>query len=177
MSNAKVSLVIRAKWPDGSRRYCQPVFTANGKLKPLYAEVNGKTEHHPKGVYALRYRNQGRLVYESLGSDSAEVIMAQRKEAYLQAVTAGLNLAETLPPHLGNQSKPPLTRTSLKETVAHYVDDVRHQKSRKNHLAYALTLKLFTKSCSKQYLQEIERKDVIAYMIPICNQTIRNVWG
>jgi hypothetical protein len=52
--NLKVNLKLRIKLPDGSRPYCK-VVTTNGKVKPLYAVVNGQPAHHPEGVYALQY--------------------------------------------------------------------------------------------------------------------------
>ncbi len=50
-----VCLKIRVRLSNGSRAYVDPVSSFNGKLKPLYAVVNGKPEHHPEGVYNLRY--------------------------------------------------------------------------------------------------------------------------
>jgi integrase/recombinase XerD len=50
----KVHLYIRVRLSDGNRQYVDPVYAANGKLKPLYAVVDGKPEHHPEGVYHLR---------------------------------------------------------------------------------------------------------------------------
>ncbi len=46
-----VRLKIRVRLSNGSRAYLDPVFSSNGKLKPLYAVVNGKPEHHPEGIY------------------------------------------------------------------------------------------------------------------------------
>jgi hypothetical protein len=60
MANTKVALQIRIRLSDGRRVYAAPVFAKNRKLKPLTASVNGKDEHHPEGVYVLRYRDGGR---------------------------------------------------------------------------------------------------------------------
>ena len=46
-----VRLKIRVRLSNGSRAYVDPVYSSDGKLKPLYAVVNGKPEHHPEGVY------------------------------------------------------------------------------------------------------------------------------
>jgi len=35
--------------------YANPVWETKGRLRPLWARINGKAEHHPEGVYALRY--------------------------------------------------------------------------------------------------------------------------
>jgi hypothetical protein len=47
-----VRLELRVRLSDGSRPYLDPVLSANGKVKPLYAVVDGKAEHHhPEGTY------------------------------------------------------------------------------------------------------------------------------
>jgi len=49
----KVHLYIRVRLSNGTRQYLDPVYAANGKLRPLYALVAGNPEHHPEGVYPL----------------------------------------------------------------------------------------------------------------------------
>jgi hypothetical protein len=58
----KVKLYIRVRRSDGTRQYLNPVYSANGKLKPFHALVDGKPEHHPEGVYNLRYKKAGKPV-------------------------------------------------------------------------------------------------------------------
>ncbi|QNI32009.1 site-specific integrase [Alloacidobacterium dinghuense] len=70
MANSKVALLMRVRLRDGKRIYAAPVVTKNGKFKPLNAVIDGKVEHHPEGVYVLRYREDGRLIYRQVGSDA-----------------------------------------------------------------------------------------------------------
>ena len=65
-----VRLKIRVKLADGSSRFLNPGYSGNGKLRPLYAIVNGHQEHHPEGVYAMEYLRRGVRVYGTIGSDS-----------------------------------------------------------------------------------------------------------
>jgi hypothetical protein len=65
-----IRLKIRVRLSNGSRAYVDPVFSSNGKLKPLYAVVNGKSEHHPEGVYNLRYVKAGKRVWDAVGTDA-----------------------------------------------------------------------------------------------------------
>jgi hypothetical protein len=60
-----VRLKIRVKLSNGSRAYIDPVF-ASDKIKPMYGLVNGKPQHHPEGVYHLRYLKGGNRVWESV---------------------------------------------------------------------------------------------------------------
>jgi len=69
VANSKVALVMRVRLADGKRVYAAPAITKNGKIKPLAAIVGGKVENHPEGVYALRYRDHGRLRYLQVGTD------------------------------------------------------------------------------------------------------------
>jgi hypothetical protein len=43
---------------DNERRYAEPVYSGNGKLKALCCRVNGKEERHPEGVYYLRVKGK-----------------------------------------------------------------------------------------------------------------------
>jgi hypothetical protein len=52
MANRIVTLYIRVKTKDGRKPYCQPVYLTNGRLKPLYAMVDGKPENRPEGSYS-----------------------------------------------------------------------------------------------------------------------------
>jgi len=60
---------MRIRLGSGERKYAAPAITKNGKIKPLSTVTDGKVEHHPEGVYALRYRNAGRVVYRQVGTD------------------------------------------------------------------------------------------------------------
>jgi hypothetical protein len=64
-----VRLKIRVRLSNGSRIYVDPVFSSNGKLKPLCAVVQGKPEYHPEGVYNLRYVKAGKRVWDAVGAD------------------------------------------------------------------------------------------------------------
>jgi hypothetical protein len=60
VKNFVVRLELRVRRFDGSRPYLDLVLSANGKVKPLYAVVDGKAEHHSKGTYFLRYAKNGK---------------------------------------------------------------------------------------------------------------------
>jgi hypothetical protein len=61
----KVRIKIRVRLADGAYPFLNPVFSANGKLKPQYAIVNGNAEHHPEGCYFLRHVNaSGKRIWE-----------------------------------------------------------------------------------------------------------------
>ena len=70
MANRAVTLYLRIKTPEGKKPYCKPVFLAKGRLKPLYAFVNGEPEHRPEGVYYMRFgADSGKQQMVPLGND------------------------------------------------------------------------------------------------------------
>jgi hypothetical protein len=63
------------QWKPSLRR--PSLFSSNGKLKPLYAVVDGKPEHHPEGVYNLRYLKAGKRVWDAVGADPQLAVTAK----------------------------------------------------------------------------------------------------
>jgi hypothetical protein len=151
-----VRLKIRVRLADGSRPYLDPVLSSNGKLKPLYAVVGGKPERRPEGSYFLRYAREGKRVWEGVGSDPQLAMIAKlKREKSLEAKAAGVELVE---------DKPQRKMTSLTEAVTEYLVEVETAKSEKTHAAYSHTLELFKQSTSREHLEEIERRDMLAFV-------------
>ena len=104
-------IYIRVVLPDGSRPYCNPVCTANQKLRAQYALIDGKPRHHPEGVYYLRYTTGGKRRWERVGADpSLALVRLQLRDYALQAESLGLPGPDTLSTqrrsHLGQQGLP-----------------------------------------------------------------------
>jgi hypothetical protein len=150
-----VRLKIRIRLPDGSRPFLDPVLSSNGKLKPLYAIVDGKPEHHPNGTYFLRYAVLGgKRVYKPISKDADPLTELQKRQKGLDAQAAGVVLAE----------QEPERRTPLKAAITEYLEEVKDAKAIKTLLAYSLTLKLFAEAIKRESLEEIDRKDVLAFI-------------
>lgn len=75
-----VRLKIPARLLDGSRPFLDPVPAPKGRLKPLCAIVNGTPEHHPEGVYFLRYAKNNKRVWEAVGDDAQMALDAKRRK-------------------------------------------------------------------------------------------------
>ena len=152
-----VRLKLRVRLPGGSRPYLDPVFAANGKLKPGYATLDGTASHYPDSVYHLRYLKQGKRVWEPVGSDAQLAMIAKlKREKAAEAIAAGVAIAD---------DGPAATKaTNLQEAVAEYLEEVKAHKSRKTDAAYAIALKLFVVACPKKCLEEITRKDMLGYI-------------
>jgi hypothetical protein len=59
-----VRLKLRVRLPDGSHPYLDPVYSANHKLKPGYASVDGKSIHFPDdiGTPATMHKRRKRVL-------------------------------------------------------------------------------------------------------------------
>ena len=154
----KVRLYLRVRFADGNRQFADPVYAANGKLKPFYAVVNGIAEHHPAGVYYIRYLQNGKRVWENVGTDASSAMTARlKRERILDARAAGVEIPDEKEAKKRN-------RRELNEAIAEYLGEVKNGKSNKTSLAYGLALREFALVCKSTTLEELKRTDVLAYI-------------
>jgi integrase/recombinase XerD len=155
LANLQATLFVRIRTADGKRRIASPVYTANHKLKRLFASVNGKAEYCPSGVYYLRFYDGDRQVWERVGKDADVAIAAQfRREQSLRAKAAGLQLSE--------EKKE--VRIPLEFAIENFLSDVKTQRSAQSAKHWSWLLSRFRENCEKTYLDEIERRDIINFM-------------
>jgi hypothetical protein len=123
-----VRLKIRVRLSNGSRAYVDPAFSPNGKLKPLYAVINGKPEHHPEGIYNLRYVKGDKRVWHAVGTDAQLALTAKlRVEHKLQSASLGLTETDAV--------KTP-DKTDLTKAITEYLSDTAKAKSKRTLYAY-----------------------------------------
>lgn len=143
MPAKKVTLKLRVTLPDRSRPYLSPVISANRKIKSLVATLNGEAVQFPAGVYYLRYMRDGKRVFEPVGSDAQDAMLAKQKREKILAARA--TVVEDTPA--------PSDLRLLPEAVAEYLAEIEQHKSKKTHAAYSLTLGLLAESCKRDYLE------------------------
>lgn len=165
MKGPVVRLKIRVRLEDGSYPFLEPVFAANGKIKPLYALVEGAPKHHPEGCYYLRYLRDGKRLWESIGTDAHLAVAAkQRRDGIIAAESTGVSFvaprAADQQLHLGAASSEP----SKDQAVAAYLQETMQYKARRTYIAYKAALESFSKSCNKLYLSQIDRRDILNYV-------------
>jgi len=66
----KVRLYIRVRRSDGRDSFVDPTWNRNRTLRVGYALIDGQPEHHPEGIYYLRFLRSGKRVWEAVGSDA-----------------------------------------------------------------------------------------------------------
>jgi hypothetical protein len=147
----KAHLYIRIKMQDGSRPFCEPVYSANRKLKPGYAVVHGKPGHHHEGVYHLRYLRGEKRVWESVGTDAQEALLRQhQRELILDGKKAGVQVVE-----------PITTGRDLKAAIFSHLSGVSIARKANTYSQYEHVLPVFKQVCTKRTLEGITREDVL----------------
>jgi len=155
LANLSATLFLRIRTADGKRRIAAPVYSANRKLKRLFALVNGQPEFHLEGIYYLRYYDGEKQVWERIGNDTDAAIAGQfRREQVLRAKAAGLQV---------NEEKKEV-RIPLEFAIENFLSDVKTQRSAQSAKHWSWLLSRFRENCEKTYLDEIERRDIINFM-------------
>jgi integrase/recombinase XerD len=79
MANRKVSVWKYVK--VGNRwKYCRPVYGRNNKIKPNWAFVGGKPEHHPEGNFYISRRDGKKKIWRKIGPNPADAVNAAKIE-------------------------------------------------------------------------------------------------
>ncbi len=143
---------------NGGLRYCPVIEAANGRIRPDVVMVDGTEERHPEGSYYIDYREGEKRVRISVGKNAADAQSARlAKQAELNAVKAGLEILNA-PVMIGGQAK-----HSLAAAIASYLEDVKLTKKPKTYSAYSTALNYFAESCRKQFVEDIDRKDMLRF--------------
>jgi integrase len=150
-----VALYIRILTAENKQPYCRPVTAKNGRIKPLWAMVNGNEERHPEGSYYLRYVEAGQRKFVCVGSDADKALAEQIKQrTILQARSHDLEVND---PNATNT-----TRVRVADAVAEYVEGGK-RKSRRTLMGRKHLMAMFQESCGKLYMDQIDRRDILNF--------------
>jgi hypothetical protein len=167
----KVTLLVRRKI-GGKWRHIQPQISANGRIKTLPGD----------GSFSLRYKLKGKDEWEPVdgGADAAMAAKA-RKELCFQAEAAGVVIPEL-------QKASNRGRLTFEEAVRRYFSDevpeegelpewnATTEKWRDRTLhSYRHSIALLRESCTKIYLQEVGRSDLLKFKVHLTKT--RDRWG
>jgi integrase/recombinase XerD len=163
----QVRLYLRTRLDDGSRPYLDPVYK-NKKLEPLCALLDGQPKKFLNGCYYLRFRKNGRAHWEAVGSQAKGAILKKlRREQILAAQAAGLTVLGAPPPGGKRDREPPKEREvglPTMATVNSYLGDISKYKRDRTYVAYRNALDDFLRCCSKPFLHQIDRRDILDFV-------------
>jgi hypothetical protein len=97
-----------------------------------------------------------------------------QKEAELNAKNHGIEVMPVAPQNGNNGHR------SLAKAVAEFLEETKLTKKPKTLAAYTTALDYFTESCPKQYLEDIERRDLLkfsAFLRDDKEQAPRSCWN
>ena len=152
--NRQVNLTKRVKTKSGLR-YCPVVLAANGRIRPNYVLIDGKQEAHPEGAYYLEWRKGTKRVRLSVGNNAADAVAeSRRKQAEFYAVNSGVAVVSLDATD---------SRRSLPATATEYLEEARLRMKPRSYTAYSTALSYFQDVCSKPYLEDINRKDLLKF--------------
>ena len=168
MSAPCVSLILRARRPDGTRAHYTAVVSSNGRIKPHYGIVNGKATSLPGSTYYLRYLEGGKRVWEGVGSDPAQALTAKlQREHQIAGLRIGLKHADRRGLQLTPKAKPAAPSTgalALLPTIHKHANDIELMRGSRTAAQYERDLTEFAKGCRKQSVDQIDREDVKEYI-------------
>jgi integrase/recombinase XerD len=161
-------IYIRIRRADGKWHYSPVAKAGNRKIRPLYALVDGKAEHHPEGDYNLRVTVGGKRKWLSVGKDPAAAMAAAlRQEAKaLDGINPGPAPFILMPPSgTGSDACDAQSpRNDLDEAIASYLAEAKMGKAHRTYLVYKHTLEAFREVCTAPTVEGIRREDVLAYL-------------
>ncbi len=152
----QVNITKRIDTPEG-RRFCPAILGAGGRVKPDWVLVNDRQERHPEGTYYLDWTEDGNRRRIAVGTDAtAAYTCRNRKQSELEAIAQGLEVTDPIEDDSGLRLRP---------AVEDFLEDIQLSRQRKTWLGYCLSLKYFEECCSKTYVEDIERKDLLRFAV------------
>jgi hypothetical protein len=94
----------------------------------------------------------------AVGTDATAAYNSlKKKQSELDAIARGLVVTDPV--------EDENTRLRLRAAKADFLEDIQLSRQRKTWLGYCLSLTYFVECCSKTYVEEIERKDLLRFVV------------
>jgi integrase len=138
---------------DGTWRYCRPVVSKNGKIKPDWVLVHDSAEHHPEGNYYIQFSEGGKQKWKKTGPNVVTAVSAQGyQESWMDAVSRGIPIKD--------EAQRPVM---MSDTLMNYLEEYRLSKRPESYGLMKQTLEEFFAFCRKNILANITRLDLLKY--------------
>ena len=149
----KVNLTKRIDTAAG-KRFVPVVQAANGRIKPNWVVIDGAEQRYPGGSYYLDWTEDGKRRRVSVGKSASQADARRlRKETELKAIEQGIELA----PEGGDR------RRKLGDAITLYLEEIKLSKKPKTFSAYSKALSYFQESCTKTFVEQVDRVDMLKY--------------
>lgn len=156
MQGTTVTLYIRPRrMPDGSRPYLRPAQGKNNRIRAGKAIYKGQEMDCPGADYYLRYRQDGRAVYQRVGRDLEVAQTAKlKREKTLEAIAAGVVIPA---------ERPKLDRSDLLSArIRQFVDFLEASGRAVNTITeYVYLLEHLLAALGDKQMSEITKDDLL----------------
>jgi integrase len=136
---------------------------ANGKRH--YEQADHRTSYPDGTIFCLRYEVDGKRKWETLTGDliTYKYALCRAKLREADLLTGAINVAKNAPvvPVAKEPEKP--ARLTVDQAIDRYLRNAS-TKSPRTYQGYTYTLKQFRKSCSKRFLDEINKQDLYDFV-------------
>jgi hypothetical protein len=128
--------------------------TAGGKRR--YAKPNRKKKYPEGTVYCLRYFADGKRKWETLDVVNLNAALAARAAKEAAVLT-------DVPTTASVRAR----RINVDDAMTVYLSNVAATRTHKTWLAYSLILNEFRKYCPKEFLDQIDKNDLTAFIVAL----------
>src|SRR6266852_5526531 len=136
------------------------VVEPNGRLKDK-VRIGGNIETHPEGTYYLEWWEGPKRKREAIRDRADVPDLARRKAIALAAVKAGLEVGSAAANH-GEKAN---QKIRLDLAIEQYLEDIKPpQREPKTYTAYKYALTVFRAGCTKSYIEDIARADLLQFI-------------
>src|SRR5580698_3198726 len=162
MVNKQVSILLRVSLGGGKQTFLLPLVAPNGHIKPQWGVYKGNPTLYPHGIYYLRFKQGGKIVFERIGPHLDEALAAQVRKAHiLTGVTLGIEAPVVKRGH------------SLVEAINQHVTQAQAVRTKPTAKSYRQHLDhycAFMASRGKTTVESIERSDMTAYVTQLAGE-------
>jgi integrase/recombinase XerD len=135
----------------------EALFDSRGRLRRDHVRVQGRDETHPEGSYFIEWWDGGKRYREAVGPNGFEAAdKARIKQAELSAVRNGILPAPVIP-------EPEPERITVADALTRYSDYIQYHRSLRTFRTYRPILASFRNFCSRPYIDEVDREDLLAF--------------
>jgi hypothetical protein len=169
MTQTTVQLIKQVKIDGAWKRY-PVVLNKNGTVKTNVVLIGDREVAAQGGNFILDWYEGGKRMRKSVGKDATDALLQRdRKAAELTAASNGLVVTNADP-----------TKHALSDAAESYLADIEAHRSKKTLAAYKTALGYFRESCTKTYVEDINRRDLLAFKTYLAHekeQSDRSVWN
>jgi integrase/recombinase XerD len=124
--------------------------------KRTYRKPNKKKLYADGTVFCLRYSVDGKRRWETLAVPNLNAALAARATKVAALLT-----------DVPATSKAAAKRIKVDDAITIYLNNVEATRAHRTWLAYTFMLNGFRKSCSKEYLDQIDKGDLTAFVVAL----------